>query len=774
MRMPVSIACYAAVLMRPLATAVFLQSLALVFYELLLTRLFAVTLFADFAHLALALAMLGVGVGAVAQHLWPSFVPAEGLSRRVAWLGLLQGALTLAAVVAAIRFPVLRESESIPTTFQDRSHIKDDLLDPVWFIALLPVLALPFVVAGLTFAGVFERKKDDIGLLYAADLVGAGAGALLFLPALTALAGPDAAFVAAIACGVGAVVVGWAERDKPLLGAGLAGALFALVASIAALPGDLLTIRQAAGYSETQLVYTKWTPLVRLAIHRDKKRGDYMLLDNTSASEIVRTERQRDAIATNANRALVYALHDPPGRVAILAASAGPEVASAEAFGFTDIDAVDIASEIFEVVAERYPDAPANPYLVPGVNRVHADGRAAILRATEPYEVIQMVHANLWSSSGMLSNAWSPALLETNEAFTTYLDHLAEDGTISFGKGSQTPELYRAALAALRARGAAEPWRHIAYLGGDNRFILVKRHPWTSAERDRLLEVIAKKFPRNTVEIDPTAAQVPKLVAELSRGAAITDDHPYADSPDLIAKTARRAWSRAAGSGEEPLAALYRSIVVQVAFAFAAGLGFLGVPLLVRGRADLDAGAVPALAYVACLGYGYLAVETVLIHEIVLFVGHPTYAVTVVVLAMLASSGLGSWWAARPAAEDLPRVHLAMLGAIVIFGGLLAYVAIPSLYLFALHLSLGLRVAITGAVLTPLGFAMGTAFPIGIRRIDASHARIIPWAWAINAWMSVVGSLATVLVARLWGFTPAFALALLVYAVAAALAPRIR
>ena len=108
--------------MRPLATAVFLQSLALVFYELLLTRLFAVTLFADFAHLALALAMLGVGVGAVAQHLWPVLVPAEGLSKRVAWLGLLQGALTLVAVIAAIRFPVLRESESIPTTYQDRSR----------------------------------------------------------------------------------------------------------------------------------------------------------------------------------------------------------------------------------------------------------------------------------------------------------------------------------------------------------------------------------------------------------------------------------------------------------------------------------------------------------------------------------------------------------------------------------------------------------------------------------------------------------------------------
>ncbi|MCO4748299.1 MAG: hypothetical protein KC912_26125, partial [Proteobacteria bacterium] len=88
------------------ATSMFLLSFALVLFELVLTRLFGVILFASFAHLALALAMLGISFGAVLQHLWPQLVPEEGLEDRLAWLSLIQGGATVIAALACLTFPV--------------------------------------------------------------------------------------------------------------------------------------------------------------------------------------------------------------------------------------------------------------------------------------------------------------------------------------------------------------------------------------------------------------------------------------------------------------------------------------------------------------------------------------------------------------------------------------------------------------------------------------------------------------------------------------------
>ncbi len=749
---------------RALVAAAFLLSFALLLYELLLTRLFAVVLFADFAHLALALALCGIAAGALAQHLRPSLVPEDGIARRLATLSLVQGGLTLVAVLAVLHFPVLRVFETPPEGYQDRAGIKDDLLDPVWFAALLPVLAAPFASAGLTFAGLFQRRKEDIARLYAADLLGAALGAAVFLPLLGALAGPDVVFVVLLACAASAFVL---DRSAGGQGrwAGAAGLVCAGLV-VASGMGDVLRIRQAAGFAEDEVVYTQWTPLTRLSV-LERPGHAYVLLDNASASEVMRVPKDVADHTKGAHRSIVWRLVPAPARGAILAASAGPEVAVAQSYGHTQLDAIDIASEIFTIVADRWPDAPVNPYTHGDTRRVHSDGRAAILRATEPYDVIQMVHANLWSSAGLLSNVWSPALLETRDAFEDYFDHLSPDGILSFGKGPQTEEIVRSAVAALVRRGVAEPWRNVAYIEGNSRVLLARPRAWTVAERAALDALVDEGGFRFTLDPgDPTPGKAWEKI--ITGAPALTDDHPWQDTPAIVGKALSSAWSHAKGGTEQPLAVLWRSIVVQCAVVLGAGVVLLALPWALRGRSEIAAirGAAPALGYIACLGYGYLAVETVLIHALVLFVGHPTYAITVVVLAMLVSSGLGSLYA-----ERLPVSRLrVVLVAVVALGAVQALVVPPMLYATALGWPLMARCVVTGLLLTPLGFVMGIPFPLGMRALPDSARSLVPWAWAINGWMSVVASLGTVFVARMWGYTPAFGVALLAYVLAAVLA----
>ncbi len=749
--------------LRPLAAVAFLLSFSLLLYELLLTRLFAVVLFADFAHLALALALCGIAAGALAQHLRPSLVPDEGLLPRLSTLSLVQGAVTLLAVLAVLHFPVLKDFETPPDSYQDRSYLRDSLLDGWWFAALLPMLAAPFGVAGLVFAGLFQRRKEHISKLYAADLLGAAAGAAIFLPVLGVLSGPDVVFVVILGCSVSAFLVARAGKVPVLLPA-LVG-LASVVLIGVSLKMEVLKIRHAAGFAEEEIVSTLWTPLTRLSV-LEKPGHAYVLLDNSSASEVVRTKADRTKRAAEANRALVWQLVPPPAHGAILAASAGVEVAVAQSFGHTNIEAVDIASEIFQIVATRWADSEVNPYTHGDTVRVHSDGRAAILRSTQPYDVIQMVHANLWSSAGLLSNVWSPALLETTDAFEDYFEHLTPNGMLSFGKGSQTDEIVRACATALARRGVKDAWRNIAYAEGTSRVLLARPRAWTEPEQQALAALLPKYGLRLT--LDPAATGPTPAWKKLMKDPAMTDDHPWQDSPAIVAAALKDAWNHASGDTEQPLAVLWRSIVIQCAVVVVSGLLLLALPWALRGRSEIASltGAGAALAYVACLGYGYLAVETVLIHALVLFVGHPTYAITVVVLAMLVSSGVGSFIGERVPVSRLRWI----LVAIVVLGAIQAFVIPPMLYAYALTWPLLARCIVTGLLLVPLGFVMGMPFPMGMRSLPDAGRPLVPWAWAINGWMSVVASLGTILVARMWGYTPGFLVALGAYVLAALLA----
>jgi len=50
-----------------------------------------------------------------------------------------------------------------------------------------------------------------------------------------------------------------------------------------------------------------------------------------------------------------------------------------------------------------------------------------------------------------------------------------------------------------------------------------------------------------------------------------------------------------------------------------------------------------ALLYYACLGVGLLLVEIVLIQRLVLFIGHPAYAISGILFSLFFLGGLGSF-----------------------------------------------------------------------------------------------------------------------------------
>jgi hypothetical protein len=207
---------------------------------------------------------------------------------------------------------------------------------------------------------------------------------------------------------------------------------------------------------------------------------------------------------------------------------------------------------------------------------------------------------------------------------------------------------------------------------------------------------------------------------------------------------------------------------------FVAVLAFLVIPMAVRGGRKHEHPV--RLFYFVAVGLGYILVEIAFIQRFVLFLGHPTYALTVVVFLLLLSSGAGSLasrkWLARTQRVWLPLVFIA--------AALLLYVFIlPALLNALVGLPFEAKLLVSAALLAPLGFAMGMPFPTGLQALASTPVPEFPasgagdfqqnaveWAWAMNAGSSVLGSVLAMVIAIQFGLNVTLASGAVAYLMA--------
>jgi hypothetical protein len=166
-----------------------------------------------------------------------------------------------------------------------------------------------------------------------------------------------------------------------------------------------------------------------------------------------------------------------------------------------------------------------------------------------------------------------------------------------------------------------------------------------------------------------------------------------------------------------------------------------------------------SVVYFTALAAGFIAVELALLQNLTLLIGHPIFTLSVLLFTLLAASGVGSSISAAVSSRTA-CLAVAVIGAI---GAL----ALPKLVPVLLPFSFGVRVAVAICLIAPLGLAMGMPFPQGLRRTGKGSLPAPPFYWGLNGVMSVIGSVATVTIAVLYGFTVAMLAGSACYVVAA-------
>lgn len=304
---------------------------------------------------------------------------------------------------------------------------------------------------------------------------------------------------------------------------------------------------------------------------------------------------------------------------------------------------------------------------------------------------------------------------------------------------------------------------------------LAKRRvlPRETTEPFQLLISLSGQESADGVKVSPRSKFIRDYPFEI---APVTDDAPFF----FFAFKARRLIHTLLANNGEPRTDWKNNLGLAVlgvvlAISIITVSTFLVLPLALHKRGDR--GAITPLFYFVAIGLGFIVVEVILIQRFVLFLGHPTYAMTVVVFLMLLSGGAGSL-ASRYWLKETTRIR-AVLGAIV---------GLVTLYAFALHSLLGAllalpfadKVMLSAMLLAPLGFLMGMPFPAGLREMagageefakesEAAESHMIEWAWAINAASGVLGSVVAILIALNCGFNATLGCAAGAYLFAGAL-----
>jgi spermidine synthase len=775
---------------RTLLAGLALTSFSALLLELALTRLFSVVLFYHFAFLAISIALLGLGAGGVFAYL---------LKRRLANAATRTLAARLCMANAVIVLLVLEIVLHVPVALEVSAG--NFLRLTVLYLAA----AVPFFLTGLLFSVVFARETLRIPRMYGADLCGGALACLAVVPLLNWVGGPNTIVVAGVMLALAAMV--WADSRVARRNAAML--MLALAVLIAANHSSrLIDVVYAKGMRRDprDVEFARWNALSRVEVDAQPNGAKNIVIDADASTFIMNadlshwqgTEWEKNLMS--APPALANVLR-PHGDFAIIGPGGGVDVLRAVANGANSVTGIEINPIIAStIMRERYADYSQHLYQRPDVHINVTDGRSFIRSTPQQFDVVQMTLVDTWASTAAGAFALSENNLYTADAFREYFEHLKPDGMIAitrweFQHPREALRIVAVAMDALHQLGVANPARNfiVASQGsldedGIPVIVLAKKTPFTPQEEtavrahlDRYSELDSLYLPS-----EPEKNPFSDLIASndpyaFARGyaynvAPVSDNAPFFF---FTLKPAQILGEKGLKEGIDWKVNLGVLVLLLVlAISVVAVLAFLILPLALKGGARRS--TLPLLYFVA-VGLGYILVEIAFIQRFVLFLGHPTYALTVVIFLMMISSGAGSLFSR----VWLPRPEMCWMALLLVFAALLADVfLLPSRLAALVGLGFGLRLLTSAIFLVPLGFVMGMPFPTGLRALASNPAPEFPsagpsdnaveWAWAMNAAASVMGSVLAMVIAIQFGLTATLACGAGAYFLAMVLSPALQ
>jgi hypothetical protein len=802
------------------SVSIFLISAAVIIFQIGLMRSLSIAKYHHFSYLVISIALLGFG----ASGTFLTFASASIRRNFPFWSGILIFFFFVSVPGAYML------AENIPLDIQYLLYGGRQVFLLVLYVFLL---FIPFFSSGTIIGLSLIHFREDVSIVYGLNLFGSGAGGIVSLMALSYIQPFD--FPQIVAAAVFFALILWLASFREYLRGGLirltaflivsgSGLLFFFFSHGIDVPIDqykaiahldrlalqsgakkLLTRNGARGridvYESDQLHQTLFAGLQADIL---PPRQLALLIDGELAGTIFKIRHINEtAILDVTPQSLAYRLIDSP-KVLLLGEVGGVNVWLAKRFGASKITVVQGNRQLSDLFRNELSGPSGNVFMMPDTEVVTQEPHVYIGRTKEKFDIVHIVTAEGFAAAGGLQSLHEDYLL-TTEAIAKCFGILSERGIITLTRGVQSPPRDSLKIIALFAsaleQAGADPGRHLMlarnYLAVNT---LIAKQPPDDAMIGRFrgraagLGMDAEYFPGmrsgeidqvNWMEGPPGAhysflhygvmkilsADREKFFREWPyRISPPTDGSPYFldffrwRSLGRFIETYRGQWLQRLEFG-------YAVLVITFISAALFALLFILAPLFrLQTRKDIDPARVPTGLYFLCLGFGFMFIEMVSIQKMTRHLGDPVSAASAAITSILVFSGIGSLCQKKVRIPPLKRIFYA--GACVIVLTVLSAILLDRLLDTVSGYGMAVRFIAASVSLAPSAFFMGWMFPSGLMMLEKGPQSLMPWAWGVNGFTSVLAAPLSVMLAMSYGFQSVIAVAVFCYGTAVAAATR--
>jgi predicted membrane-bound spermidine synthase len=786
-------------------------------YEILLIRFFSIIQWHHYAYMIISLALLGYGASgtflALFQKRLLQHFPAWFITNIVMF-----GLSSSCCFVIAQRLPFNPE-ELVFDIYQWRN-----------LAVIYLTLSIPFFFAANAIGLGLIQYRICLSRIYAADLIGAGFGSLCIVFILFVVFPTTALRILSVLGICAALLAVWETELKSRVVYLL---LLCLLTIPVVIPESLIQLvaspykdlNQALRVTGTRIVEQRSSPLgvisvvesskiplryapeLSLNVYTEPQEQLGLYIDGNGPSVITHVPAKLEGLGylDQFTSALPYHLKQA-NNVLVLGAGGGTVVLQALQHGVKHIDAVELNSQVIDLVSEKYAGYAGNLYQDDRVRIINKEARGFLAATDQRFDLIQVPILESFNASAGGLYSLSEDYLYTIEAFKQYLQHLAPDGYLLINRWIKMPprdtlKVMATVIETLKRDGVKNIAQRLVLIRGwQTSALLVKNGSFTTDE----LIAVRKFCEQRSFDV----SYLPDMRAdEANRFNILNEPYYYRGTKELLGNTPDHflenykfnltpatdnqpyffqffRWSTLReilslyGKGGVPLIDTgYLVLVATLIQAITASLILILLPNYFYKRRHVRSehmiGLGQVLVYFAALGLAFLFIEIAFIQKLMLFLHHPLYAVAVSLTAFLLFAGLGSAYTQRHLKSN-NKSNLGIVTPVLVIVALSAIylLTLDSFFAYLIQLPDIVRIVISVIVIAPLAFCMGMPFPKGLSQLGQHAPDLMSWAWGINGCASVISAVLASLIAMHFGFNIVIAIASLLYIMAAMSFPK--